>query len=66
MRNPIVRQIVGRCFIGDSNLKVIRYTISRLKNGYNTFSALSKEVRKDLLRQIIKEHAENKSLFNSI
>lgn len=29
--NPIVRQIVDRCHVGESNLAVIRYVISRAK-----------------------------------
>jgi hypothetical protein len=59
----MIRQIVGRCHVSQSNLAVIRYVISRLKHGYKTWLTLDKAARKDLLREIIEAHAENKRLY---
>lgn len=55
----LIRQIVGRCHVADSNRMVIKYVISRLKQGYKTYRAYPREQRRLLLRQIIAQHAHN-------
>ena len=62
----IVRQIVGRCYVGDSNRRVIRYTVSRLKHKYQTFKAMPREQRRDLMRQVIQAHRENRGLYRRV
>jgi hypothetical protein len=62
----IVRQIVGRCHVSDSNTRVIRYVISRLKNKYQTFAAMPKEHRRNLMLQVITEHSDNRKLYRSV
>lgn len=55
----LVRQIVGRCHVADSNRMVIKYVISRLKQGYKTYRSFPRSQRRLLLRQIIMQHAKN-------
>jgi hypothetical protein len=61
-----VTSIVGRCHVGESNRKVIRYFISRLKRGYKTWHALPKAERKQWLKWIVQAHAENRGLYNYV
>lgn len=62
-RNLIIRQIVGRCHISDSNMSVIRYVISRLRDGHATFRAMAPSLRRQLLREIIQAHRGNQRLY---
>lgn len=62
----IVRQIVNRCHVGESNRYVIRYVVSRLRNKYQTFAALPKEQRRSLMLQAIKAHGENRGLYRDV
>jgi len=58
--------LVSRLHVGSSNLTVIRYVISRLKNGYATFKVLPKKERVYLMQECIKEHKENRDLYNQV
>lgn len=60
----MISQIVGRCHVSDSNLKVIRYFLSRLKKG--AWRKTDKATRKQILRQIIETHRENKELYLAV
>ena len=62
----IVRQIIGRCHVGQSNRAVIRYFVSRLKHGHATWIALPKTERKQWLRYVIMAHAENRGLYSYV
>ena len=62
----MVRSIVGRCHVGQSNRAVIRYFISRLREGYKTWSAVSRSERKRYMRWIVEAHAENRKLYRSV
>lgn len=59
----IVRQIVNRRHVGDSNRTVIRYFVSRLKQGYATWRTLPRAERKQWLQWIVAAHAENRGLY---
>jgi hypothetical protein len=63
---PIVRMVVDRCHVGDSNRRVIRYVISRLKKKHRGFRAMSRSQRRDLLRQIVTVHTENRELYRDV
>jgi hypothetical protein len=63
MPHPIVRQIVNRCHVGESNRTVIRYVVSRLRHGYRTFHAMSREQRHLLMRDAIEVHRTNRDLY---
>ena len=60
----MIRMIVGRCHVGESNLQVIRYVKSRMKKG--AWRKLSKAERKQTLREIIEAHSENQDLYHSL
>jgi hypothetical protein len=63
---PIVSRIVGRCHVGESNSKVIRYFISRLKHKYATWRTIPREQRREWLQWVIAEHADNRGVYNSV
>jgi len=62
----IVRQIVGRCHVGDSNRAVIRYFISRLRHGYATWASMPKAERRQWLGWIIETHRSNRALYRYV
>lgn len=62
----IVRIIVGRRHVGESNRRVIRYFISRLKAGYATWKGIPRAERRQWLRWVIEVHAENRGLYNYV
>jgi hypothetical protein len=64
--DPIIRQIVDRCHVGDSYTEVIHYVISRMANGYQTFAALPRKRRRDLLKAIVKCHKDNRKLYSFV
>ncbi len=60
------RRIVDRCSVNESDRAVIKYVISRLKNGYGTWRALDQKTRKQYMREVIAIHRENQNLYISI
>jgi hypothetical protein len=62
----MLRMLIGRCHVGDSNSEVIRYVISRMEHGNLTYRAQYRQERHELLRSIIKIHAENRALYTSV
>jgi len=58
--------IVGRCHVGYSNRKVIRYVISCMRKKYKTWAAMPKANRKAIMREIIRCHAENRNLYHAV
>ena len=64
--DAMIRQIVNRCHVSESNRKVIRYVISRLKNGYKTWQAASKVDRRYVMETAIKIHKENRDLYYDV
>ena len=51
--NPMLQRIVGRVHVSKSNRYAIKYVISRLKRKYATWKDLPRNVRKDVMRQVI-------------
>ena len=66
MSHPMIRQIVNRCHVSDSNRKVIRYVISRLKAGFRTYRKMSRSQRHTLMRQVIEVHERNRELYRRV
>ena len=64
--HPIIEQCVNRCHVSESNRAVIKYVISRLRKGYDTFRAMPKKDRKTMMRMCIYVHSENRSLYNLV
>jgi len=64
--DPIVQQIVNRCHVGQSNRQVTRYLISRMRHGWQTFQAMSKPERRELMKQIIAQHRANRKLYRAV
>jgi hypothetical protein len=60
----MIDQIVSRCHVGQSNRQVIKYFRSRLKCG--AWSKLSREQRKDIIRQVIQCHSGNQDLYRAV
>ena len=61
-----VDQIVGRCHVGDSHRKVIRYVISRLSNKHRGFRKMDRITRRFLLRAVIKSHDQNRAVYRDV
>jgi hypothetical protein len=66
MPHPMIRQIVNRCHVSDSNRTVIRYIISRLRDGYTTFRAMPRRQRRLLMRDAIAVHKANRALYTRV
>ena len=64
--NSAIRRIVDRCHVGESNRKVIRYFVSRLKAGHRTWRSLTSRQRRGILRDIIKTHALNRKVYLTV
>jgi hypothetical protein len=65
--HPIIRQIVNRdCHVGWNNRQVIAHVISRLKRKYATFKAMPPADRKEMMRQCIAQHADNRTLYSNV
>lgn len=65
-QDRMLRQIVGRCFCGDSNRKVIRYVITRMNNGMKTFKSLDRSSKKSFMRSIIEIHDRNRRVYSLV
>jgi hypothetical protein len=59
----MIKPIVDRCHVGDTNRQVIRYLISRIKRGYVGWRALEKDNRKEIMREAFRVHQENRELY---
>ena len=62
----MIRQIVDRCHVGESNRAVIKYVISRLKRKYKTWTAMPRGDRKTMMREIIRIHRANRKLYHDV
>ena len=62
----IVHQIVDRCHVGERYGEVIRYMISRLADGIETFRSMPVQTRRDICKVAIKRHRANRKLFSWI
>ncbi len=64
--DPIIRQIVDCWHGGESNRSVIRHVVSRLKDGYTTFKGMAPAKRREIMRQVIFCHTENRELYRKV
>lgn len=64
--DAIIRQVVGRRHVGDSTMSVIRYAVSRLKNGYATLKTADATQRRMFFEMVAAEHRENRELYSSV
>lgn len=60
--DAMIRQIVKRCHVGDSNLRVCRYVRSRLRPG--AYASMSQARRLELCAMVINQHRENRELYS--
>lgn len=60
----MIRMLVGRCHVGESNRSVIRYVKSRFKRG--AWRKLPRYRRKEIMREAIRCHAENRELYGAV
>ena len=65
--HPIIRQIVDRdCHVAMSAREVVRYVISRLRDGYKTFRAMPRSERHRLIEDCVRRHRENFQLYAEV
>jgi len=63
----IIKHIIDRdCHIRESNRSVIKHVISKLKEGYTTYSQLPKSDRRYIMVECIKCHRENRELYGYV
>lgn len=62
----MIRQIVGRCHVGESNRQVIRYFISRLAHGYATWAAMDRDIRRQVMASAINIHGDDLDLYHDV
>lgn len=59
----MIRMLVGRRHVGESNLRVVRYVLSRLAGGRRSFFKLARRQRRKLIKDIVREHAHNRRIY---
>ena len=59
----MLEMLVGRCRVGESNRRVLRYVISRLKDGCDTWRTQPKAKRRFIMREVFRIHYENRKLY---
>ena len=64
--HPVIRQIIDRCHVGESNLSVCRYAVSRLEKKWKTVAEWPVEKRRGFLAECIRVHAENRKLYRDV
>lgn len=65
--HPIIRQIIDRdCHVGESNRRVVRHVIAKLKDGYETFRQMPRTERHKFLEQCLAHHAANRRLYSEV
>ena len=62
----IISQIVDRLDVRTGKLAVVRYVISRMKNGYKTFRALPKASKRDIIKRALGQHRDNQVLYSYV
>ena len=62
----IVTQIVDRCHVADSMRDVLRYVISRMKDGKRTWRGLSRHERRAIVSEMCKRHRANRDLYDYV
>ena len=62
----MISQIVGRCHIGEDYTDVLRYVITRIKGKKKTWRKLPREERREIVREVCKEHKANRELYNYV
>lgn len=66
LMEQIIRMIVNRRHVSETNRNVIRYVISRLKGGKRTYWKLSRVERREILRLTIDTHQDNRDTYTAI
>ena len=60
----MIRMIVGRRHVGESNLSICKYLVSRMKPG--KWRAMPKRSRKAWLRSAVKAHEADIDLYRQV
>jgi hypothetical protein len=62
----MIRQIVDRCHVGDSDLAVIRYLVSRFKRKYKTWIKMPRGDRRTIMREALRIHHDNQKTYRLV
>lgn len=62
----MIRYLVGHCHVGESNLRVVRYVISRMIGKRRAFLKLSRGQRRKMIREIVRTHAANRRIYAQV
>lgn len=65
--HPIIRQIIDRdCHVAESNRKVIRHVISKMREGMQSFRSMPRADRREFLKQCVERHRQNRELYATV
>ena len=65
--DPVVRQIIDRdCHVAESYGGVIRYVVSKLRDGRQTFRSLPKDARRRFLEDCVAVHQANRAEYEAV
>lgn len=67
----VIRQIVDRCHVADSNMDVIRFVLSRIagktrKEKYAHYRSKPRKERHQLLEIVITIHEQNRAVYRAV
>ena len=62
----ITDMIVDRCNVADRYPEVLRYVISRMREGKRSWRSLERNVRREYLKAIIGRHKINRELYRRV
>lgn len=66
VHSPMVRQIVGRCHVGESYFAVLRYVLAKIKGGRKEWLRLPKFHRRHLIASVLQHHRENRIEYRQV
>ncbi len=61
-----VRNIVGRFHVGVDYLEICRAVTDSLRGGRRAFLLLPREIRRDIIREAIYTHKENRAIYHAV
>ena len=62
----MIRQIVGRCHVGDPYRAVLREVIGSITNGKRQWRAVGRDQRRLCVAMIVHEHNENRATYRYV
>ncbi len=62
----MIKMLIDKCHIGDSDREVIKFFIGNLKRGHETWVTVPKGARRKMMKEIVRVHRNNQFLYGSV